>query len=421
MPWLLWCFDRQTWPHRELVIVDSSSEPFQIAGRDNVRVVPSPLGTSVGRKRNLAVHEARGEVITWFDDDDWQHPDKLAMLIEALCDEAPYAGACRGWFVSLMDSRCVPYRGPKGKVTFNSAAFRKEAVLPIRFREVLRRASDTQWMRALDKLYPGKAALLERDDLFFWVCHGNNLSNPARKRRFSEDLTVLRQVIGAEAWGDTDRMLEEVRIRLDGNEQVLPAKGHRDQAPAVSISRGEPQPMNGVAIKRDRATNLDATQRVGLMIKATVMDAPYLDVIARHMISQARYHFAERVMVVDRPSAFKGKYATRARGSEEELDKVLDQLLADGVVDRILEVDTTPSVVREIKERFFSNDACHVPNYAATGGPNYPTLYGLEGMRTDLVLQMERNSQMLCTGPSQAAILSGSSHKPSLKTTPSMT
>ena len=32
-----------------------------------------------------------------------------------------------------------------------------------------------------------------------------------------------------------------------------------------------------------------------------------------------------------------------------------------------------------------------------------------------------RNSQMLCTGPSQAAILSGSSHKPSLKTTPSMT
>jgi len=52
-------------------------------------------------------------------------------------------------------------------------------------------------------------------------------------------------------------------------------------------------------------------------------------------------------------------------------------------------VDTTPSVVREIKERFFSNDACHVPNYAATGGPNYPTLYGLEGMRTDLVLQMD--------------------------------
>ena len=32
-----------------------------------------------------------------------------------------------------------------------------------------------------------------------------------------------------------------------------------------------------------------------------------------------------------------------------------------------------------------------------------------------------RNSQMLCTGPGQAAILSGSSHRPSLKITPSMT
>jgi len=389
MPWLLWCFDRQTWPHRELIIIDSSPEPFQIVGRDDIRIVASPLGTSVGTKRNLALREARGEVITWFDDDDWQHPDKLAVLIEALCDEAPYAGACRGWFVTLMDSRCVPYRGPKGKVTFNSAAFRREAVLPIRFREDLRRASDTLWMRALEKRYPGKAALLERDDLFFWVCHGNNLSNPARKRRFSEDLTVLRQVIGAEAWGDTDRMLEEVRIRLDGNEHVLPAKGHRDQAPAVSISRIEPPPQGGVAINRDRATNLDATQRVGLMIKATVMDASYLDVVARHMISQARYHFAERVMVVDRPSGFKGKYATRARGSNEELDKVLHKLLADAVVDRIQEVDTTPPVVREIKERFFSSDAYRIPNYAATGGPNYPTLYGIENMSTDLVLQMD--------------------------------
>ena len=32
-----------------------------------------------------------------------------------------------------------------------------------------------------------------------------------------------------------------------------------------------------------------------------------------------------------------------------------------------------------------------------------------------------RNSQMLCTGQGQAAILSGSSHRPSLKTTPSIT
>ena len=29
MPWLLWCFDRQTWPHREFVIIDSSLERYR--------------------------------------------------------------------------------------------------------------------------------------------------------------------------------------------------------------------------------------------------------------------------------------------------------------------------------------------------------------------------------------------------------
>src|SRR5512143_1746604 len=83
MPWLLWCFDRQIWPHRELVIIDSSSQPCQIGGRDDIRVVCVPQRTIVGKKRNLALAEACGDVVTWFDDDDWQHPNKLAWLVDA--------------------------------------------------------------------------------------------------------------------------------------------------------------------------------------------------------------------------------------------------------------------------------------------------------------------------------------------------
>ena len=43
MPWLLWCFDRQTWRSRELVILDSSERPFDDSTRDDVRVVPKSL------------------------------------------------------------------------------------------------------------------------------------------------------------------------------------------------------------------------------------------------------------------------------------------------------------------------------------------------------------------------------------------
>ncbi len=44
MPWLLWCYDRQSWPRRELVIVDSSHQPLHVPNRGDVRVVTAPRG-----------------------------------------------------------------------------------------------------------------------------------------------------------------------------------------------------------------------------------------------------------------------------------------------------------------------------------------------------------------------------------------
>jgi len=389
MPWLLWCFDCQTWPRRELVVIDSSPEPFHVVGRDDIRVVTLPPGTCIGRKRNLAMQEAHGEVITWFDDDDWQHPHKLAWLVEALSKGAPYAGSYRGWFVDLMRSRCTSYRGPKGHITFNSAGFRREAVLGLSFREALLRATDTRWMRELAAHYPDKAALLERDDMFFWLCHKENLSNPAKKRRLPNTLEVLKDRIGAEAWGDTDDALDALRMRLHGGDSAWAADWSPGNGIVVSAPAAEPRLRSAPKRNEGDPTDEEEHPPVGLMIKATVMDTPFLDIMVRHMISQARYPFAERTIVVDRPPAFTGKYLTRPRASQDGLDQVLEQLLADGVVDHVREVDITPTSVQQVTERYFSKEAHCVPTHAATGGPIYATLFGLESLSTDYVLQMD--------------------------------
>jgi glycosyltransferase involved in cell wall biosynthesis len=218
MPWLLWCFDRQIWSRRELVIVDSSPEPLQIAARDDIRVVITTPGTDVAEKRNVALQEARGELITWFDDDDWQHPYKLTRLVEVLRDGALYAGSCSGWFVDLFASRCVLYHGLAGRIVFNSAGFRREAVLPFRFRDGLRGAEDTAWLRELSKRHCRKATILDREDMFFWLCHEDNLSNPARRRRFPERLKTLEKRIGSEAWADTSDALDALRWRLQSQD-----------------------------------------------------------------------------------------------------------------------------------------------------------------------------------------------------------
>ena len=65
-------------------------------------------GTNVARKRNLAVEAARGHWITWFDDDDWQHPRKLSILAAALGDDGVLAGPTQSWFIDLQRARARP-------------------------------------------------------------------------------------------------------------------------------------------------------------------------------------------------------------------------------------------------------------------------------------------------------------------------
>jgi len=218
MPWLLWAYDRQSWQSKELIIIDSSKETFQPNRRD-VRVISSSPGTSVPAKRNMALAAATGDLIAWFDDDDWQHPERLRILVEALPARAPFAGATRSWFVDLYTERCRPYHG-HGNIIFNSAIFRRELVQKVPFDEQRRKASDTIWMRAITA-HSGRGAVLKAPDLMLWLSHDTNISNPRSVRPFSDDIASIKRQLG-EAWGDTDRELERLRAKLGPPGQPTP-------------------------------------------------------------------------------------------------------------------------------------------------------------------------------------------------------
>jgi glycosyltransferase involved in cell wall biosynthesis len=381
MPWLLWCFDRQTWARRELVIIDSSDEPSKINNRSDIRVIPVAPETGVAKKRSCAIQEARGEILTWFDDDDWQHPKKLDWLVDGLGDDMPYTGTNRGWFVDLAKRRCASYCAPNGQMIFNSGGFRRDAVANIGFRENIQRASDTHWMRRLMRFHGKCGRIQNREDMFFWLCHDHNLSNPAKRRRFPHQLEQLKRLIGPGAWGDTDDALEALCSRL--NAWAAPKK-QKSVGAGMNQQKDSEVLDSGVKV----VTDVDLPP-VSVMIKATVMDAPYLGVMVPHMIGQAKYPFAERVIVVDRNPGFKGKYRSRPRTSEAELGEVLSALLADKVVDRVLDVDMNATTIQKINARYFGNMARSVPTHDVPGGPIYPTLFGLESMDNDHVLQMD--------------------------------
>ena len=214
LPWLHWNYAKQDYAARELVLVDSSAEPAPVPEGAAVTVVRCPPGTGVARKRNLAVEAATGSVLTWFDDDDWQHPSKLTLLTASLGEDGVLAGSRRSWFVDLHRGRARPHESQRS-VVFNGLGVRRAALEGVSFEERRARAADTAWIAAVRRRSHGAVRVLPHV-LSCWLCHAGNISNPASRYVFPHPLATVAVAVGEAAWGDTGDELERLRGRLRG-------------------------------------------------------------------------------------------------------------------------------------------------------------------------------------------------------------
>ena len=78
------CFLLQTWPNKQLIIVNGVPDLNGVRQTVTNRVHPwiveehVPAGMTVGTMRNMALEFASGEWIMQWDDDDWSHPLRIA-------------------------------------------------------------------------------------------------------------------------------------------------------------------------------------------------------------------------------------------------------------------------------------------------------------------------------------------------------
>jgi len=88
-------FARQTYPNRELIIVDNGSAALDdlLVGVPDVHYAVTKERINLGQHRNLACELARGAYILHWDDDDWQDPERIALQVEAL-EAHPNADIC---------------------------------------------------------------------------------------------------------------------------------------------------------------------------------------------------------------------------------------------------------------------------------------------------------------------------------------
>ena len=279
IPWLLWNFDRQLWRRRELVIVDSSEPPLEPLERKDVRVIHAPLGTSLGKKRNLALEAARGQMVAWFDDDDWQHPKRLSLLVPLLREAArrlgaSFVGPSRSFFIDLRAAHCEPYLMHHYAI-FNGAVFYTDMVRHARFPEDVLRTEDTRWLATLLRDRQGAALVGEHPSLFMWLSHEVNITNRTLVRRLDLRGDVAVRSAGA-AWADTPQRLAELRKRLSEQPAAPPArlaqsKPSRDatsgpnDAPVAPVSAPPPS-----ALPRHQA----ATRRVASVVTSSPVPVP---------------------------------------------------------------------------------------------------------------------------------------------------
>ena len=126
----------QTWQRWELLVVDDASRAAapgiwaQVRALDErVRVIHKAVNGGIYRARNTALSQARGEIVTFLDSDDWAHPAYLATGVAPLLASAEVL-ATRGWGARVTERLEITRPGEQVVVpAATSLMFRREQVM----------------------------------------------------------------------------------------------------------------------------------------------------------------------------------------------------------------------------------------------------------------------------------------------------
>ena len=217
-------YAEQSYPSRELVIVTDGEESFRTAlaryvekqGIAGVRMIyPGSRGLTLGALRNISMDAARGEIICQWDDDDYSHPERLAVQVRQMLAQA----ACASFFTDHLQ-----YIEPEGTLSWLDWSIdgRNKGFLRLapgtlmmrrdtRFRYVesgpdARRGEDWLFMQAIYGSIP-VAALKGVGYLYLYRYHGGNTFS----RDHHSSLRAERSRSNAQLLMDVELLQEAIR------------------------------------------------------------------------------------------------------------------------------------------------------------------------------------------------------------------
>lgn len=244
------CFEAQTYPEKELVIVDDG-ETGEL-GRylwglrsPSLRYVKlASANATLGALRNTAVREASGEYVIQWDDDDLYSPRRISSQMQAL--RAARADACflSRWRIWWPRERRLAVS--KRRAWEGSILCAKDALPP--YDERLRRGEDTPVTLKLASR--GRVAYLDAPWLYTYRVHGGN-TTPSQG--LADHWAQATEFSWGERYADSLRraaseLPEPVREELE--REAKEASADRARTASVSIPGWKPESRKGESLPK---------------------------------------------------------------------------------------------------------------------------------------------------------------------------
>ncbi len=212
----------QTYQSLEVVIIDNGTRSVKPVvdefsfPRLTYEHVPPPHKFTLGDLRNRALELAGGDYMICWDDDDWHHPKRVDVQLDAL--QRGYDACCLEgtiFHIDLPEFMEHPFIGRLPKGSPNTIMHRRSD--RIRYPS-LNREEDTVYLNRWMKAGRYKKLSLEQSYLFVRVFHGENISG---KKHFLRRLrnSPARWICYMWYAKIMDRLTEHPAFRLTGLEQ----------------------------------------------------------------------------------------------------------------------------------------------------------------------------------------------------------
>lgn len=175
-------FYAQSYPNKELIIIDDGSQSIEdlVTGLPEVKLVTLKQRTTIGRKRNMACAHASGELIAHWDDDDWYGADRLQRQAQPILDgDADITGLFTQYVLDLTNGEfwCIDSNLHRrmfvGDVHGGTLVFRKSIWDAGAHYPEINLAEDAGFLNAALK-QRAKLSKIDNSGCFIYMRHGSN-------------------------------------------------------------------------------------------------------------------------------------------------------------------------------------------------------------------------------------------------------